>query len=84
MSEEKKRRKVRIWQRIALAFFNGLGIGMLASTPIYLLASGLNLLAGEEVVNAMALAIMVFASFLAGALGMSVARDIEAIEQGEA
>jgi len=70
--------KVRLLARIFRAVFNGFAIGTLAAFAIYTLVKALELLAGEVIIDATGSAMMVFAAFFIGSLGIELSKDIEA------
>jgi len=70
--------KVRLLARIMRAVFNGFAIGTLAAFGIYALVKALEILAGKVIIDPTGSAMMVFAAFFIGSLGIELSKDIEA------
>jgi len=73
--------KVRIAHRAIRALFNGIGIGIFSGTSIYILTKALNLLAEAEVLDPIAMTLLIIGGFMFSSLGIEWSKDIEATEK---
>ncbi|MDI6905671.1 MAG: hypothetical protein QMD13_09365 [Candidatus Bathyarchaeia archaeon] len=73
--------KVKIGHRAIRAFFNGVGIGILSGTSIYILTSALNKLAEATVLDPIAMTLFVIGGFILSSFGIEWSKDIEEQEK---
>ena len=58
-------------------FFNGIALGLMGGSSIYILAEGVNYLAGTPVLNSIAFMVMVIGGMMTGSIGIELSKDID-------
>ncbi len=66
----------KIGARVIRAIFNGLGLGILGGTGVYILASGVNNLAGTSVLNPTAFLLIVLGGSVTASIGIELSKDL--------
>jgi multisubunit Na+/H+ antiporter MnhG subunit len=68
--------KVSVGRRVSRALFIGLMIGAFGAVGVYYMNSAINLIAGESIVNAIGMALLVFGASILGSIGIELSSDI--------
>jgi len=68
--------KKRIGARVIRAIFNGVALGILGGTGVYILAQGVNTLAGATVLNPTAFLLIVLGGSVTASVGIELSKDL--------
>jgi len=68
--------KKRLGARITRAVFNGLSLGILGGAGIYILAQGVDTLAGTPVLNPTAFLLLIVGGSIVTSVGIELSKDL--------
>ena len=68
--------KKRLGARITRALFNGLSLGILGGAGIYILAEGVDSLAGTQVLNPIAFLLLIVGGTIVTSIGIELSKDL--------
>jgi len=68
--------KKRLGARVVRAIFNGVALGILGGTGIYILAEGVNTLSGTSTLNPTAFLLIVLGGSVAASVGVELSKDL--------
>lgn len=71
-----KKANVSVGRRVSRALFTGMMIGSFGAVGVYYMNSAINLIAGESLINAIGMALLVFGASILGAIGIELSSDI--------
>jgi len=68
--------KKRLGARVIRAIFNGIALGILGGVGVYILAMGVNTLAGTSVLNPTAFLLIVLGGSVTASVGIELSKDL--------
>jgi len=68
--------KKRLGARVIRAIFNGVALGILGGTGVYILAQGVNTLAGSSILNPTAFLLIVLGGSVTASIGIELSKDL--------
>jgi len=68
--------KKRLGARVTRALFNGLSLGILGGAGIYILAQGVDTLAGTQVLNPIAFLLLIVGGSIVTSIGIELSKDL--------
>jgi hypothetical protein len=68
--------KKRLGARVVRAVFNGVALGILGGTGVYILASGVNSLAGSQILDPTAFLLIVLGGSVTASVGVELSKDL--------